>query len=140
MVVQQPVAQTQGSDHASANALKTSISPACLLYRHHGENTNLFFHFIDAIESRERVAYVKAMGALPPRGIQAFFIASAAGSPDRVFLTGRRICDNPMWVFFAWLQGERAFVLIMGSPDGTGAQIRYYRTGYKSLIDEHEIL
>jgi len=47
---------------------------------HHGENMNFFLCFIDAIESREGMAYVKAIGVLPSLNIQAFLIASATGN------------------------------------------------------------
>ena len=72
--------------------LKTSIPPVRLFDRHHGEDMNFFLRFIDAIESREGMAYMKAIGV--SLDIQAFLIASAAG--ERIFLKRLQLLhDDP---------------------------------------------
>jgi len=43
---------------------ETSIPLVRPLYRHHRENMNFFLRLVDAIESRECTAYVKAIGIL----------------------------------------------------------------------------
>ena len=80
----------------------------CLLDRHYGENMNLFPGFIDMIESRECMAYVEAIGVIPPLNTQALLIAPT--TRKRIFPKAPQFFhDNPLTFRAETLNTRKSF-------------------------------